>query len=182
MPKWTNAPSDKLSQHAYSLIEKTNNPYLNEIVDLLSMGGNLPSFTQQNGNSYSFDKNQVSVSPSALTINSFAHEFTHALQNAMNKEALQKQDKGKNLARDMFLDAYWQLSKGNPDRFLKNKKLSPWEQYRYSINEAPAWAVGNAINQDGYPVPSKPLDHLDATLATEQAILRDLYSRYLKNK
>lgn len=177
MPDWKTIPPDKLSQNAYQLIQKTNNPTLNEIISLLDRANSMPTFTQNNGNSYSPSKNQVSVSPSSLTINSFAHEFTHALQQAMAQNIY---NSGKE--NSQFKDAYVKLGQPNTERFLKTKPQTPWEEYRYSLNEAPAWGVGNTTNDDKAPVPSKPPQHLDPTLATEQAILRDLFSRYLKGK
>ena len=184
MPKpvlpWKNIPSDPLSQDAYRVIHNTNDPTINELIGLLDRGGTLPSFTQQNGNGYSVSKNQVSVSPSSFTINSFAHEYTHALNNALYN--LFRNNKVDNTPTGYRLQDMWSKLQGIPTKLIPQRQLTPWEQYRYSPDEAPAWAVGNMANDDGLPVPSKPPQHLDPTLATEQAMLREAYNRWLRER
>lgn len=177
---WKNIPPDPLSQDAYRVIRNTNDPTINEIIGLLDRSGPLPSFTQNKGNSYSVSKNQVSVSPNALTKNSFAHEYTHALNNTLYN--LFRTTKVDNTPLGARLQDMWSKLQGFSPQLLPKNKLTPWEQYRYSPDEAPAWAVGNMANDDGLPVPSKPPQHLDPTLATEQAMLREIYNRWLNQQ
>ena len=60
---------------------------------------------------------------------------------------------------------------------------SEYNRYRSSFKEAPAWAVGRmedpraSLTKQEYWMSSPGGSHVDATLATEQAILRDLYAR-----
>ena len=78
-----------------------------------------------------------------------------------------------------LFDAYYKL---DPD-FFKIPKLNypdqEYQNYRYSYNEAPAFGVGNMESKADYYSTSPGGKHYDATMAQEQAILRDLYARQL---
>jgi hypothetical protein len=123
------------------------------------------------------------------------HELTHAAQGEISKQRSQKEVLDKN-AKQQFLDAYKKLI-FNPDGFKTNRaryaqgvladKLNPaWvkenKDYRSSIDELPAWAMGAAAHQnplyeyDDYNAPA----HLNPTLATEYQILLDLATRDAK--
>ena len=178
---WNNAPTDPLSQDAYLVISNTNNPTLNEIIGLLNQRNYMPRFVQNDGNSYAPATNTVSVSPSTFTLNSMTHEYTHALLNAMTIDRIREEQTNRanrSFLTNQFIDG---LNKTYvvPNKLKPQRQLTDWEQYRYGPEEAPAWAVGNVTNDDKAQVPSKPPMHLDPTLATEQAIMRELYQRYL---
>ena len=117
--------------------------------------------------------------------NTIAHELTHALTTAMQKTAgsiLDNKTKPTALEQQ-FMNAWYKL---DPD-FSKLAKFKytdrEYNQYRHSSREAPAWAVGRmedprqTLTQQEYFMSSPGGSHVDATLATEQAILRDLYAR-----
>jgi hypothetical protein len=128
-------------------------------------------------------------------IPTLTHELTHASQGEMSKQRSQKEVLDQN-AKQQFLDAYKKLI-FNPDGFKTNRaryaqgvladKLNPaWvkenKDYRSSIDELPAWAMGAAAHQnplyeyDDYNAPA----HLNPTLATEYQILLDLATKDAK--
>jgi len=126
-------------------------------------------------------------------IPTLTHELTHATQKEMIGQKLQK-DVTDPEAKQQFLDAYRKLSynpsKRGRDAFgaglLANKLAPEWtvknEGYRSSVEELPAWAMGDVanrnplVNYDSYNAPA----HLNPTLATEYQILLDLATRDAK--
>jgi hypothetical protein len=121
------------------------------------------------------------LSPQGGNTNTVSHELTHALNYQMNNRALDLQDQSKDLrnpalssADQQFLDAYQKL-RPFQSKLIPNDN-SDYGKYRYSPTEVQAFGVGNSVDQ-GPGV--EPRAHLDATMAQEAAILRDLYSRSL---
>lgn len=107
------------------------------------------------------------------------HEATHALDIQMKKKA--KGHGNPNLdalllspEEKQFKEAYQKL---NPA--TSNLPMNRSDKYRTNPLELRAYGVGNTVNGDSeYPV----APHVDATMATEMAILRDLYARTLRKK
>jgi len=181
---YANVPNDPLSQSAYKVFKNTNDPTLEEIIQLLSMRNWMPTITQSYGNSYKPFGNQVSIRPDSVNKNTVSHEMTHALHEAMKKYSSDYKgfQETKSPVGNQFVDAFDKLW-SPPEKLLPPKPLSNWEQYRYSPNEASAYGVGNSLQFDPNFQQSRPTPpHLDATLATEQAILRDLFLRATKPK
>ena len=126
-------------------------------------------------------------------IPTLTHELTHATQKEMIGQKLQKNVVDPE-AKQQFLDAYKKLSydpsKRGVEAFressLSNKLNPEWydknQGYRSSVEELPAWAMGDVTNRnplidyDSYKSPA----HLNATLATERQILLDLATRDAK--
>jgi len=126
-------------------------------------------------------------------IPTLTHELTHATQKEMDSQIRQK-DIVNPEAKQQFLDAYRKLSydpsKRGRNAFgegaLANKLNPEWtaknEEYRASVGELPAWAMGDVANTNPFVQydPYKPPAHLNATLATERQILLDLATRDAK--
>jgi len=116
-------------------------------------------------------------------VRTLGHELTHAAWNQMRQQIYE----GKTSPEfaDAFSKLVYNKKKGTwaaPD--LANKLDAPWykenESYRSSVQEMPAFGIGNSM-LGGDPSPSwKPPTHLDPTLATEQMILLDLATRDAK--
>ena len=172
-----------------------------EIATLLNSTGQLPkiNFSKSMGSKHSgeYDKKSNSITVNAARkdlANTLPHELTHALRlvmqdkvRAMNETA--QQTKTPLTGADKQLsDAWYKL---DPD-FSKLPTLrypdATYNKYRHSFAEAPAWAVGNMDSPQNFRSRGEYLmtdpggSHVDATLATEQAILRDLYAKQLKLK
>lgn len=168
-----------------------NNSTLEEIVSLLDQAKSFPSVTSgysedSFGEYFPFKNNvQLNISkqspqfPATLT-----HELSHALDSLMGKnyyDIIHRKLAGTlpSKEEEQFLDGYNKLdpSKTNFSRPMNTLQ----EKYRYSYPEMRSWAV----ERHAYPelpalMPAK--DHMDASLATEAAILRELYLRTLKSK
>ena len=167
-----------------------------EAAILLNATGQLPkiSFSKipEGGVSGLYDKELNSITIDANKKNpeiTLPHELTHALryvmQDKVRKLGAAAQQTGKPLtgADQQLFDAWYKL---DPD-FSKIPKLqypsSGFQNYRFSFTEAPAFAVGNmenpkqSLSKAEYYMTSPGGSHYDATMAQEQAILRDLYAR-----
>lgn len=167
-----------------------------EAAILLNKQGKLPSLvtgqTQKNSYNAEFDptSNTITLNPKTLEVpQALAHELTHALSTAMSDKVFAMRDQYEKtgqqaLGKDaLFLDAWRKLHPGD-------SKLTPFQypdkeynDYRNSLREAPAFAVGRmedprqSFTRGEYWQTSPAGGHVDATLAQEQAILRDLYGR-----
>lgn len=162
-----------------------------EAAVLLNATGQLPkiNFTNisKNGRSGEYDResNSINIDSKTNSQSTLPHELTHALryvlQNKVREMGASAQQTGNPLVgiNKQLFDAYYKL---DPD-FFKIPKLNypdqEYQNYRYSYNEAPAFGVGNMESKADYYSTSPGGRHYDATMATEQAILRDLYARQL---
>lgn len=171
-----------------------------EAAILLNKQGKLPNLVigKTAGDSYNAEftpsTNTVTLNPRLLKDSfevpqALAHELTHALGYAMHDKVWEMRNQyektGKNAteADSQFLNAYRKL---DPD-FSKLKAFQypdpEYNAYRNSSKEAPAFAVGRmedprkSLTRGEYWMSSPAGGHVDATLAQEQAILRDLYGR-----
>ena len=160
-----------------------------DILDLLSLSGKLPNATIDkeqrlplgtSGDYYPL-KDQITFHPlTGNTPSVGAHELFHALQARMGNKAynLNKSWRSDLSTSDLqYLDAYEKLNSGGA---IKNQ---PEEGYRTRLDEAQAFGVGNyATGQrpSWEAEYSSKRPHLDATNASEMAILMDLYKRTFK--
>ena len=179
---------DDLSNQFYELASKTGNkaPELQEMIALLKILGRLPTIDQKMkyGNSlgeYSPSKNLISFHPAyGLNINTVPHEFSHALDEAMGGYAGQIRNANKTNDQSKFLDAYDKLDPLT-SKLIPQGKNDP---YRYDRGELRAHGVGNAAGPytlgDMFKM-APARTHIDSTMATEAAILRDLLKRSLNN-
>jgi hypothetical protein len=172
-----------------------------EAAVLLNSTGQLPkiSFSKlsEEGRSGEYDRKSNSITLNKNSKNSeitLPHELTHALRYVM-------QDKVRGIGETyrqtgippsgidkQLFDAWDKL---DPD-LSKMKPLKypdpAYQNYRFSFTEAPAFAVGNMENpkksfsKGEYYMTSPAGSHYDATMAQEQAILRDLYARKLNQQ
>jgi len=167
-----------------------------EAAVLLNATGQLPKIgfakLSETGRSGEYDRQSNSITLNTDSKNlasTLPHELTHALRYVM-------QDKARGIGEaarqtgvppagvDKQLFDAW--NKLDPD-LAKMKPLKypdpAYQNYRFSFTEAPAFAVGNMENpkqsfsKAEYYGTSPGGSHYDATLAQEQAILRDLYAR-----
>ena len=165
----------------------SNNKDLEEIIKILSSIQALPqtAFT-----SFKDPKQQGEWDPTTNTVylnknnpndvQTQTHEFSHALQDKMQEYwfALKKKtQEGGKLTADQtrFLEAMDKLQPEQSNLFPGAWKDSAYQDYRTSWREAPAFGVGNMATPDKSK--SAALPHYDATMAQEQAILRELYNR-----
>jgi hypothetical protein len=173
------------------------NSDLEEIISLLRKTQSLPELQISSqlppyvGGAYARDTNTVELNPRARDPqNTLAHEATHAMFKDMRDKSLYLRDRQNKRepvsSADMsFVDAYNKL---DPQLSRVPRMYYPdneYNQYRHSFHELPAFAVGRmadprkSLTRGEYFETSPGGQHLDATLATEQAILRDLYNRTL---
>lgn len=168
-----------------------------EAAVLLNSTGQLPTLgfakLSEGGRSGEYDKKSNSITLNTDSKNlatTVPHELTHALRYVIQDKVRRMGAAGIPLAgadKQLF-DAWYKL---DPD-LSKVKSLkypdSEYQNYRYSFTEAPAFAVGNMENpkqffsRGEYYETSPGGNHYDATMAQEQAILRDLYARQAKVK
>jgi hypothetical protein len=168
-----------------------------EAAVLLNSTGQLPKLgfakLSESGRSGEYDKesNSITLNTNAKNLaTTVPHELTHALRYVIQDKVRRMGAAGTPLAgadKQLF-DAWYKL---DPDLSkMKSMKYpdSEYQNYRYSFTEAPAFAVGNMENpkqsfsRAEYYATSPGGGHYDATMATEQAILRDLYARQRKLK
>jgi len=192
--------SKELPTEWKKLLQKGTAAY--EIAILLNATNKLPSLsvdpkTKYNAY-YSKDDNSVFLNPSLdkdSQKNALAHELTHAIRYLMQNDArsilheIRKSgDSSVSNLDNQFVNAW---SKLDPDLLKLPKQQYPdsnYNNYRYSFTEAPAFAVGRMedprqySSRGEYYSTSPSGSHFDATMATEQAILRDLYARRIMEK
>lgn len=156
---------------------------IDEILALLSQSGKIPNFkVGANGINGEYDPRTDTVELNRWSGNNaatMAHELTHALRNRMSQQAVNWKYNPMSLEQAAFSDAMLKLDKRNTFR-----TGSP---YRDDVEEQTAFGVGNHIDvkpQQSWEeeVRSYGVPHMDATNATEQAILRDLYAKALRTK
>lgn len=167
---------------------------LEETIALLNKTNSMPEVRIKEdspsvGGGYSREGNYLHVNPNFFDLqNALNHELTHALNYKINEKSKELSDRKYNKrerltqAEERFLE-----SKGFLDAdMLKLKrqsyygpspswKYNNYNDYRHSNTEAPAFAVGNMASSK--PSVSPGGSHVDATLASQQAIMRDLYNR-----
>lgn len=165
-----------------------------EAAVLLNSQGKLPKIVigktaQESYNAeFSPKDNTVTINPKTKSndlYNAIAHELTHALNTVMKDQVFSWRDTGKQPTGidAQFLDAWRKLHPG--DSKLKSFQYpdQSYNEYRNSLTEAPAFAVGRmadprqSLTRSEYWQSSPAGEHVDATLAQEQAILRDMYGR-----
>jgi len=168
-----------------------------EMAVLLNAQNKLPSIAfnadmLENG-TYSKSDNALVLNPTLSSPdkkNVLAHELTHALNYKMQEEARALFGKSRRQGEESLSQPekqfYSAWNKLDPD-FSKlskfNYPVEGYNQYRHSFTEAPAFAVGRmedprkSLTRGEYWETSPAGGHVDATLAQEQAILRDLYAR-----
>jgi len=168
-----------------------------EMAVLLNAQNKLPSIAfnadmLENG-TYSKADNALVLNPTLSSPdkkNALAHELTHALNYKMQEEARALFGKSRRQGEDSLSQSEQQFynawNKLDPD-FSKLQKFNypvqGYNQYRHSFTEAPAFAVGRmedprqSLTRTEYWNTSPAGPHVDATIAQEQAILRDLYAR-----
>lgn len=155
------------------------NPTLTELIQLLDLRQRLPAVIptrlSDSYGQYRPMRNEIELnsrlSPVKLE-NTLTHEMSHAVDATMDSAKVWEKDKPE---FKVFLE---QAKKLEP----KTSVLAPkQDSYRHSNSELRAFGVGNSAAPKGnFDTPS-PL-HLDPTMATEAAILRDIFLRALKSK
>lgn len=184
------------------LLRQINDPAINELLDLLSLGSGPPkiSFTNQmpgggrsrgwyrpfvhdmglereiSSDIYNFSPDQYYMQRG---LNTTKHELTHALDRNMMFHAAAN-------PLSTFTDAYKKLNPGTlsvPGFQEKRQSKDNYESYRYSTDEARAHSVADSYFPKGAPdyVSNAPR-HSNATLATEFEVLKDLYKRSFKRE
>lgn len=159
-----------------SYVSTGPNEELEEILSLLESYQSLPNYTVDSRvpiGEYSPSKNTIRLNPyRGGTVDTISHESTHALEELMKRLA----------AEDAKLGGT-QFSNGLASLFTPTKlpgvpkNPTGYDKYRYSPTEMRAFGVGNMVS-DGQ---TKPIaNHLDTTMAQEQAILRELLKRRKK--
>jgi hypothetical protein len=172
-----------------------------EAAVLLNSTGQLPKIgfakLSEAGRSGEYDKESNSITLDTNSKNlgvTLPHELTHALRYVMQDKvrgigevARQTGIPPTGIDKQLF-DAWNKL---DPDLSKMNPLQYPdqaYQNYRFSFTEAPAFAVGNMENpkqsfsKGEYYMTSPAGSHYDATIAQEQAILRDLYARKLNQQ
>ena len=167
-----------------------------ETAILLHATGQLPkiSFTKlsEKGRSGEYDResNSISINPSSKDLSTtLAHELTHALRHAMESKvrgigatAEQTGVPPTGIDKQLF-DAWYKLDPDTTKLKPLNYPDAKYQDYRFSFSEAPAFAVGRMDNpqknlsREQYYMTNPGGSHYDATLATEQALLRALYAK-----
>lgn len=163
-------------------------PTLDEIISLLDMKQNLPTVQSAPlGGTYGnfkSSKNEINLNrrmypedlPPTLT-----HEMTHALDKHMGNDYYEINKRYLKLMGQPKEEV--QFREGHEKLVPRDTKFEkdPNRQYRFSNGELRAFGVERGAfpnNKDLNPV----TPHLDFTMATEAAVLRDLYLRMLKAK
>jgi len=172
-----------------------------EAAVLLNSTGQLPKLSfaklSTQGRSGEYDRVSNSITLNANDENlatTLPHELTHALRYVI-QDKVRGMGESNNQTGNLLtgtdkqlFDAWYKL---DPDLFKMNKLNYPdqsYQNYRFSFNEAPAFAVGRmedprqSFSKKDYYMTSPGGGHYDATMAQEQAILRDLYARTLKKR
>lgn len=119
-------------------------------------------------------ENNLKVSYDAGSpINAFAHELQHAVDAAHDRQVSQIKSKGIDTAEErQYVDALKKIYE--PTKI----PLGDLNSYRSARNERQAYGVANSNYRGGE---YKGTPHLDATEATQQAILLDLARRARKS-
>jgi hypothetical protein len=172
-----NMPQDKVQAYF-----KNRTPVLDDIIGLLNLSNRYPEvkFEGLGGSNgeYSPLHNSISLDPFyGNNVNTATHEHFHALDQAMGGYAYQltKPFKDTTVADNRFLDTYNKLNlpPNLPGRDVRDR-------YRTNAVEERAFGVGNHSSPLEPHRPTAP--HVDATNATEMAILMDMYRRALTSQ
>lgn len=167
-----------------------------EAAILLNSTGQLPKIgfakLSETGRSGEYDRQSNSITLNTDSKNlasTLPHELTHALRYVMRDKVrgigeAARQTGVPPAGVDKQLYDAWDKLDPRESKIDPLKYPDPaYQNYRFSFNEAPAFAVGNMENpkqsfsRGEYYMTSPGGSHYDATLAQEQAILRDLYAR-----
>ncbi len=185
-------PRQKIARETLTPFEKSV-PEFGETASLLDLLNSFPEmYVESTGDAlgtYESFKNQLTIAPRAF-YNNYAqetalHELTHALNENMSRSYFNMDPKYRRDFKSAtdeelkFTDAYNKLRPAQ-SALIDNKDAKE-DPYRYDSDELAAYAVarhGFPKIRDPYPV----RDHLNATLAQEAAVLRDLYLRALKSR
>lgn len=163
--KQLNNPNETMGQQ-YSYLRDMNRTPKIEMYDLpIGVNGN-----------YNGWENRIRLSPLADDPKStLSHELQHAVDSIMDGQRLTTQKKGSSMnpQERQFLEGHQKL---NEETKIPLGDLS---RYRRSPGESKAFGVGNMNYPHRGEFEGTP--HLDATMATEQAILLDLAKRALKS-
>jgi hypothetical protein len=163
--KQLNNPDEAMGQQ-YSYLRDMNRTPKIEMYDLpVGINGN-----------YNGWENRIRLSPLADDPKStVSHELQHAVDSILEGQKITTQRKGSSMnpQERQFLEAHQKL---NEETKIPLGDLS---RYRRSPGEARAFGVGNMNYPHRGVFEGTP--HLDATMATEQAILLDLAKRALKS-
>lgn len=158
---------------------------LQELLDLLQQAKTMPTFKQDwlGGGTlanYKPFENQITISPRGVNTMAIGHELQHAVDSSMANFNVKRMYESTSPEESQFLDAIQKL--GPRTKLPLNKDAG---DYRTDTDELRAFGVGNYINnspgQDYRKRFGDPGLHVDATMASESAILRDLYRRALSN-
>lgn len=167
-----------------------------EAAILLNSTGQLPKISFANlaeaGRSGEYDRESNSITLNANNkdlARTLPHELTHALryvvQDKVRGIGATAQQTGAPLtgADKQLFDAWYKLDPRDSNMNPLKYPDPTYQNYRFSFTEAPAFAVGNmedpnkSVSKGQYYMTNPGGSHYDATLAQEQAILRDLYAR-----
>jgi hypothetical protein len=164
--KQLNNPNDTMGQQYQYLRDMNRTPTMELGLDMnLDHEGNYQNW-----------ENKIKINPFAIhPERTLSHELQHAVSNMMGGQRYTTEKKGSSMNEDerRFVEGSKKLDKET------NIPLGDLSRYRRSFNERQAFGVANSRYPDKDPYMGTP--HLDATMATEQAILLDLAKRALKS-
>lgn len=165
--KQLNNPNDIMGQQYQYLRDMNRTP-------TMAWGLDMPLGHEGNYNAW---ENHIKVNPLATNSErTLSHELQHAVRSIIDGQKYTTNKKGSSMNPDerRFVEAAEKLQDTNtniPMTGLSSYRSSPSERQSYGV--ANSRYPGKDIN-DATP-------HLDATMATEQAILLDLAKRALKS-
>jgi hypothetical protein len=155
---------------------------LNELLAILEKKGLLPKVIQDYGipghGSYDRYPNEIRINPLKGAVEAaLPHEAQHAVDAGMSKmyagisnTPVFLRSPQEKAFFDMYQKLYVEPSK------LPSANTEALGAYRGSPNEMRAHGVGNYAKEASYPI--TPVgNHVDATMAQEAAIMRDLYNK-----
>ena len=164
--KQLNNPNDIMGQQYQYLRDMNRTPTMELGLDMnLDHEGNYQNW-----------ENKIKINPFAIyPERTLSHELQHAVHNMMGGQRYTTEKKGSSMNEDerRFVEGSKKLDKET------NIPLGDLSRYRRSPNERQAFGVANSRYPDKMEFEGTP--HLDATMATEQAILLDLANRALKS-
>lgn len=173
------------NEELLEIFKRANNPEINDLLNILQMRGDMPTFrvnpADGDGGSYHSGKHEVRIGPYGGNVGTVAHELSHALDRTMmNDVAWMTQgsnyNKPKTPDQQRFLDGYKKLWPGDTNLPLPKMQDA---NYRLNPKELRSFGVGNMALERNSPTTYPIGGHVDATMSTEAAILRDLYRRQI---
>jgi hypothetical protein len=131
---------------------------------------------------YSPMYNKIGINPiSGTNPKTLSHELTHALDDSMGVYEAKTPRYKETPMDSQFFDARKKLRPGNSNLQIPHKDEE--EQYRHSERELRAFGVGNHTYGPKDEVGTyKTNPHIDATMATDAAVLRELFKRALESR